>query len=315
MENIFIKEFEAGKRIIGYYIIKSYNLKTSSNNKKYLDLTLMDKTGEVNGKIWGIDDEAVKDYKSGMVIKVEGDVTLWNNTLQLKIIRYRPVNEEDEINIEDFVPAAPIETESMYQQVMTFKEMIQDEEIRTLVGEIYEEYRGKLLYYPAAKMHHHAIYGGLLYHVLRMLMTGEKLCEVYPVNKDLLFAGIMLHDIEKINEMDADDMGIVGEYTRDGQLLGHIIQGIVKIDHVGKAIAMEDEKIKLIQHMILSHHYEPEYGSPKKPMIPEAELLHYIDMIDARMYDMDKVLGTQAPGEFSEPVFVLDKRRLYKATF
>ncbi len=315
MENIFIKDFEAGQRIVGFYIIKGYNLKTSSNNKRYLDLTLMDKTGEVNGKIWGVDDEVVKDYKAGLVVKIEGDVTLWNNTMQLKVVRHRPAGEEDGIDIKDFVPAAPIEAKEMYDRVLAYGEKIEDDEIRGLVRRIYDEYREKLLYYPAAKMHHHAIYAGLLYHVLRMLMAGEKLSEVYPVNRDLLYAGIMLHDIEKINEMDADDMGIVGEYTRDGQLLGHIIQGIIKIDHVGREIPMKDEKIKLIQHMILSHHYEPEYGSPKRPMIPEAELLHYIDMIDARMYDMTKVLGTLGEGEFSEPVFVLDRRRLYKATF
>ncbi|MCD6436138.1 MAG: HD domain-containing protein [Clostridiales bacterium] len=313
METILISEFEAGKRVVGFYIIKSINLKTSGNNKKYLDLNLMDKSGEINAKIWGVSEESEKVYSAGSVIKLEGDVTLWNNMMQLKIIRHRLVNEKDEIILSDFVPSAPIKAEDMYDEIMGYILRFKDEDIKKLVEKIFSSYKEKLMYYPAAKSNHHSIHAGLLYHVLRMLRTGEKLAEIYTVNNDLLYAGIILHDIEKINEMNSDEMGIVEEYTRDGQLLGHIIQGIIKIELVAKELGIDEEKYKVIQHMILSHHYEPEFGSPKKPMIPEGELLHYIDMIDARMFDMNKVLSTMDIGEFSRPVFVLDKRRLYKS--
>ena len=313
METILVGEFKSGKRIIGYYIIKSFNLKTSSNNKKYLDLTLMDKTGEINAKIWSVDEKVEKVYKAGMVIKVEGDVTLWNNTLQLKIIKHRITNEEDAINLGDLVPSAPMEPDNMYNEILVYIKAIEDKELQLLVDTIFTEYKERLMYYPAAKSNHHSIRAGLLYHVFRMLKAGEKLADVYDVNKDLLYAGIILHDIEKVNEMNSNDLGIVDEYTRDGQLLGHIIQGIIKIETTAKNLNIDEEKYKLIQHMILAHHYEPDFGSPKKPMIPEGELLHYIDMIDARMYDMGNVLNQLEEGAFSEPVFVLDRRRLFKS--
>lgn len=312
MENTLIKNFKSGKRIIGFYIIKSINLKTSSTNKKFLDINLMDKSGEVNAKMWNIDETVQNTYKAGMIIKIEGDVTLWNNTMQLKIIKHRLINESDECNIDEFVPTAPLKASDMYEQILEYILNIKDKEIKKLVEEIFTGYKDKLMYYPAAKNNHHSIKSGLLYHIYRMLLTGEKLAEIYKVNNDLLYAGIILHDIEKINEMDSDEMGIVDSYTRDGLLLGHIIQGIVKIDSTGKKLKIDDEKIKLIEHMILSHHYEAEFGSPKKPMIPEGELLHYIDMIDARMYDMNKVLNTIDEGNFSDPVFLLDRRRLFK---
>lgn len=315
MDTRLISEFETGERIVGYYIIKALNLRTSSNNKKYLDLTLMDKSGQINGKIWGVENEVEKSYAPGLALKIEGDVTLWNNTQQLKIIRHRITNEEDDIELSEFVPSAPLDPNHMYEEILAHIDAIDDEEIQKLVRTIVVEYKDRLMYYPAAKSNHHSIRAGLLYHILRMIKTGEKLADIYPVNRDLLYAGIILHDIEKINEMKSDDLGIVESYTTDGQLLGHIIQGIIKIEKTAIALDIEEEKYKLIQHMILSHHYEPDYGSPKKPMIPEGELLHYIDMIDARMYDMDKVLSQTEEGTFSEPVFVLDRRRLFKSSF
>jgi len=131
----------------------------------------------------------------------------------------------------------------------------------------------------------------------------------------LVFAGVILHDIEKINEMDATEVGVVEDYTREGQLLGHIIMGIKRIDRMSDQLGIDPELSLLIQHMILTHHYEPEFGSPKKPLIPEGELLHYLDMIDARMYDMNKALKDQEADTFTDPVFVLDRRRLYKSKY
>ncbi len=117
-----------------------------------------------------------------------------------------------------------------------------------------------------------------------MLQTGEAITKVYTeLDTDLIYAGIILHDLAKIDEMNANNLGIVSEYSRDGQLLGHLIQGIKDIDRVARENNIDEEVVVVIEHMILSHHYEPEFGSPKKPMFPEAEVLHYIDIIDARI--------------------------------
>lgn len=310
-----VEDLRPGDHIQGFYMVKDVKNKVSANNKPYMDMTLCDKTGEINGKLWEVTDELKAQVKDLSIVKVRAKVNEWLGKAQLRIDKIRVTDAEDAVKVEDFVPSAPFEPTMMYDEIMFYASSIVDTDIKMIVLAILDEYKEPLMYYPAAKSNHHAIRSGLLYHVLRMLRTAEKLSDVYSnVNRDLLYAGVILHDMEKINEMASSELGVVSEYTRDGQLLGHIIMGINHIEKVGRSLNADEEKIRLIQHLILTHHYEPEYGSPKKPMIPEAELLHYIDMIDARMYDMDKVYKTMDAEEFSEPVFVLDRRRLYKSS-
>ena len=144
-------------------------------------------------------------------------------------------------------------------------------------------------------------------------MTGVRVCEVYTnLNRDLVVTGVIIHDIEKINEIESNELGISPGYSFEGKMLGHIIQGIKTIDRLTLEMDFPREKAIMLEHMILSHHYEPEFGSPKKPLFPEAEILHYLDIIDARMYDMEDALVATQPGEFSERVFTLENRQLYK---
>ncbi|MTI48403.1 3'-5' exoribonuclease YhaM family protein [Sporosalibacterium faouarense] len=313
MEVKKINEFVVGDYIEGFFLIKSVNIKTTNNNKKYLDITLSDKTGEINAKMWDCTEEDESKYKDNCMIKIRGNVTEWQGNNQFKIDRIRLANDEDDINIEEYVQAAPEDPKFMYGEILKYIDKIKNPDINKITSHVFKENKDKLLYYPAAKSNHHAIRSGLLYHIKRMLMTAEKLSEVYlNINKDFLFAGVILHDVAKIYEMDSNELGIVSDYTNEGQLLGHIIQGIKIIDKEGEKLGIDREVSMLLQHMILSHHNEPEFGSPKRPMIPEAELLHYIDMIDARMYDMEKALEGIEPKQFSDRVWVLNNRRLYK---
>ena len=309
---MMIKDFIAGDRIEGFYLIKALNLKTSSNNKKYLDLMLADRSGEVNAKIWDVDEEIERQYQQGDIIKVRGDVTLWMDQLQLKIIRTRPLEYGEEVDYEALIPSAPLKSETMLKFIQDEVARLDDVEIKRLLEHVIGLHRDKLLYYPAAMRNHHAIRGGLLYHLYRMIQSGQALCQIYQLNWNLLLAGILLHDIDKLNEMDANELGIVSGYTADGQLLGHIVTGVVAVERWCQELGISDEIRRLIQHMILSHHYEPEYGSPKKPHFAEAELLHHLDMIDARIYDIEKATGELAPGSFSEPIFSLERRRVYR---
>ena len=201
----------------------------------------------------------------------------------------------------------------MYNFIKGFVDNMKNTDIQKIVSTMIEEKKEKIMYYPAAKKNHHAVRSGLLYHVSTMLKAAEKLCEVYTnLNKDLLYAGVILHDLAKIEEMDSSQLGIVSDYTVEGTLLGHIIQGIKNLELVGQRLGVDKEVVMLLQHMILSHHYEPEYGSPVKPMIPEAEVLHYLDIIDARIYDMTKVTKEIDGGSFSERLWSLENRRIYK---
>ena len=201
----------------------------------------------------------------------------------------------------------------MLQKLMGYVSEINDDDIQIMVDEIINTNKEKLIYYPAAKRNHHSLRGGLLYHITTMLSLAENICNIYDyLNRDLVYAGVILHDIAKIKEMSASELGIVDEYTLEGTLLGHITQGIKEIEIVGRSLNADEEKIILLQHMVLSHHYEPEYGSPVKPMIPEAEIVHYLDVMDARMYDMKKAIKETKKGAFSERIFSLENRRVYK---
>lgn len=308
-----ISDLQVGDRVDCFFIVKRVDLKTTnSNDKKYLDFIFGDKSGEISGKLWDVPKELETQLEESDLVKVRGTVTSYMNNNQFKVDKIRKAEEVDGVSPEDFVESAPMKNTQMVTEIEGFVKDIKDEEIQKVVEHALMEKMEKLLYYPAAKRNHHAIRGGLLYHVLTMLKLGKQIAAVYPqVRTDLLYAGIILHDLEKINEMEASELGIVKEYTIAGNLLGHITLGVKNVDRICDGLGTSEEKRMLLQHMILSHHYEPEYGSPVKPMFLEAELLHHIDMIDARIYDFTNVVKDLAPGEISESIFSLDRRRIY----
>lgn len=308
-----IAEFEVNDKIDGFFIIKSAECRTASNSKKYLDFTISDKTGDINAKYWNYNEGDEGIYTPNTLLKVRGSVAVWQGNMQFKIDRIRLTNKHDKVDVADFVPAAPYLAEEMYEEMLKYILKIENEDIRKIVETIIDEKGEKIMHYPAAKKNHHAVRSGLLYHTTTMLRAGEKLSEIYTfINTDLLYGGIILHDMAKVDEMDASELGIVSDYTVEGQLLGHIIEGIKRIELAAEKVGADKEVTMLLQHMILSHHYEAEYGSPKKPMIPEAQLLHYLDILDASLYDMNKALGETKEGEFSSSIYSLDKRRIYK---
>ena len=317
MKEKYVLDIISGEEITEFFLVKKCEIKTGSNNKKYLDITLGDNTGEITGKKWDVDtaeEGFFAEIEIGEVVKVRASVTEWNGIPQLRIARIRQLSNSDEIELADYVMAAPESTEEMYDYIFNKALLIEDEEYKKVALALLERNKERLLFYPAAKSNHHAVFGGLLYHVKRMLMLAEKCCEVYSfLSKDLLMTGVIIHDIEKLNEMDADESGVVSEYTFEGQLLGHLIMGVRTIDRLSKELEISEEKAVMLEHMMLSHHYEPEFGSPKRPLFPEAEALHYMDMIDSKMYDFEENLKGVKPGTFSEWIRTLDGRRLYKS--
>lgn len=308
-----ISEFVVGERALGFYLLKSIDFKSSSKGGLYIDATLADSSGTVNAKHWRPTPDMESTYKSGDIVKISAEVREYNGHVQLSIEKIRLPIEDDDFKISEIVPAAPIPAEKMYEEIMGYIDKIETPDLQLITRRIYEIYKEQLMYYPAAKVNHHAIMSGLLYHVLRMLRTAEGICDVYEnLNRDLVYAGIALHDIQKISEMSSDQYGVVSGYTKEGIMLGHIVMGVREIDRIGRELGISDENSVLLQHLILTHHYHPEFGSPKKPMIPEGEVLHLVDMLDARIYDMELAVKNVKPGDFSSPVFVLDRRRIYK---
>ena len=316
MKQIFVKDLKKEMEVIDFFMVKSVAVKTGSTGKPYLDVVLGDNTGEINGKKWdvGTSDHLLKEKD---IVKIIAVVTEFNSQLQLKIQRIRKAvpesNPDDIMDMGDFVKAAPEDPEEMYDYILRSCDSIKDEDYRKLCLRVLEDNREKLMYYPAASKNHHAELGGLLYHTKRMLMNGERVCQVYTnLNKDLVIAGVVLHDIQKIFEIDADTDGMASGYSFEGQMLGHIVMGVKYIDKLADETDLPYEKKIMMEHMVLSHHYEPEFGSPKKPLFPEAEMLHYLDMIDAKMFDMEEAVSKTEPGEFSDRVWTLDNRTIYR---
>ncbi len=315
MKEIFVKDLKKDMEIIDFFMVKSIAVKTGSTGKPYLDVTLGDMTGEINGKKWdvGSSDHLLKEKD---IVKIIAHVTEFNSQLQLKIQRIRKAvpesNPDDVMDMKDFVKAAPEPPLVMYGYIMEVALNMKDEDLRKLCIKVLEDNRDKLMYYPAASKNHHAELGGLLYHMKRMLMNGERVCEVYTnLNRDLVLAGVIMHDMQKIFEIDADTDGMASGYSFEGQMLGHLVMGVKYMDNLALELGFSAEKRIMMEHMILSHHYEPEYGSPKKPLFPEAEVLHYLDILDARMYDMEEALKVTEPGGFSDRIWTLDNRRIY----
>jgi 3'-5' exoribonuclease len=319
MKNIFVCDLENGQNLIDFFMASNPEVRKGSNNKDYLNISLSDKSGNVNGKKWDLSDDeemALSIIKTGDIVKVKAQVTEWQGMKQLRILKIRPANDRDELDMADFVKAAPENPVKMYSYIFDTAESIGDADFRKITIKLLTDNREKLLYYPAASRNHHAEFGGLLWHMKRMLQAGKALCSVYKdLSEDLLVTGVIIHDIEKLNEINADENGMASGYSVKGELLGHISQGVTLIDNVSRVLGIPEEKSLMMQHMILSHHYEPDFGSPKKPMFPEAEVLHYLDIMDARLYDMEEALKGVDPGAFSERVRTLENRRVYKPTF
>ena len=317
MKEVFVSDLKKDKEVIDFFMIKSVSVKTGSTGKPYLDVVLGDRTGEINGKKWdvGASDHLLKEKD---IVKIIATVNEFNSQLQLKIQRIRKALPEtipdDVMDMGDFVKAAPEDPDEMYNYIMDTCLSFEDDDYRALCRKALEDNKEKLMYYPAASKNHHAELGGLLYHTKRMLMNGERVCEVYKnLSRDLLLAGVIMHDMQKLFEIDADTDGMSSGYSFEGQLLGHIVMGVKYVDELSLKLNIGTEKRIMMEHMILSHHYEPEYGSPKKPLFPEAEVLHYLDILDARMYDMEEALKNTEPGGFSDRVWTLDNRRIYKS--
>ncbi len=296
----------------GYCLIKTVEKKLTAKGVPYLDMTLADNSGEINAKLWDYKESPANQFKAFDFVKVRGTYVPFNDTMQFRVERIRAVIPEDNVAIEDYVPSAVLTGEVMLKEIEKIVDSFADEELGTLVSAVIEQYREKLLFWPAAKNLHHAVRSGLLMHTLSILRLAKCVCSIYLfVNYDLLCAGAILHDIAKIEEMQATETGIAAEYTVKGNLLGHLVMGAINIDRIGRGLGISDETLTLIEHMIISHHGTPEFGAAKMPMFIEAELLSQLDLMDARLYEMHAAVEAVDEGAFTPRQWALENRNLY----
>ncbi len=301
-------------RVDGFALVKSADKKVSSKGDTYLDMTLGDNSGEVNAKLWRYSPEEHGEYEANDIVKVRGTLSQYNGADQLRVERIRKAVLSDNINMDDLVKSAAFSGEEMFAEALKFIESFKDGELKKLVGKIYEDYKEKLLFWPAAYKLHHAVRGGLLLHSISIARLCENVCAIYPfIDRDLLISGALLHDIAKIEEYDVADTGIAKSYSLKGNLLGHITMGAEKIGEYAKKLGISEETEMLLKHMVLSHHGVPEYGAAIKPMTIEAEILSELDLMDSRIYEMRDALMGVENGEFSHPVWAMENRKLFKS--
>jgi 3'-5' exoribonuclease len=274
------------KIITSNFVVVSKQIKPKKTGEPYLALTLGDRSGQLEAKMWDNVEEVLNAFEQDDFLKIKGLVNKYKNRFQLTIHKVRKLGES-EIDFSDYLPKTTRNIDELWQTLTDFVGSFQNPHLKSLVRafmsdpEIAAAYRNA----PAAKTLHHAYIGGLLDHVVSLFRSCDLVCRNYPqVNRDLLLTGVFLHDIGKIHEL-AYNRSF--SYTTRGQLLGHMI---IELEMLQAKLALvpdfPPELKTLLEHLIISHHGEYEFGSPKLPMFPEALLLHYMDDLDSKMEAM-----------------------------
>lgn len=305
-------EINSNGGVEGFCLVKSLEVKKTAKGVPFLDLILTDSSGEIGAKLWDYKEDVHGGIKLNSLIKIRGTVSMFNDALQLRIDRVRPATESDGVNMEDFVPSADYSGKDMYDYIVNTVNSFENTQLKNLILTVLERNKENLLYWPAAFKLHHAIRGGLLYHTLSILKLAKAVCDIYPsLERELLYAGVILHDVAKIQEFDVSETGVVSGYTVEGSLIGHLVKGAMNIEKVGEELGIDRELLMLIEHMILSHHGEPEFGAAVRPMFLEAEILSQLDLLDARIYEISQAVSEVEPGDFTPRQWALDNRKLY----
>jgi 3'-5' exoribonuclease len=307
MKDFFICDcvLHENKVVTSSFVVISKQVKPKKTGEPYLALTLADRSGHLEAKMWDNVEEALDGFDQDDFIKVKGMVNKYKNRFQITIHKLRRMGES-EIEFADFLPKTTKNIDELWRTLADFVGTFQNPYLKTLVEsfmgdpEIAAAYRNA----PAAKTLHHAYIGGLLDHVVSLSRSCDLICQNYPqINRDLLLTGAFLHDIGKIHEL-AYNRSF--SYTTKGQLLGHMIIELEMLHgKIAQIPGFPDELKILIEHLIISHHGQYEFGSPKLPMFPEALLLHYLDDLDSKMESMrahfEREQGSESPWSTYNP--------------
>ena len=293
-------------------LLKSADVRQTKAGKQYLALTFEDTTGQIRGNFWDASGEDIDSFQAGNIVELSGKKELYQNAPQVKIYGLRSVGPDEGYDLNKFVKGAPMTAEQMQNEINQLIFQILNPTWNRIVRALMNKYQDRFYSYPAAKTNHHAMKGGLAYHTLSMAKLAQKISELYPqVDESLLLAGAILHDLGKTIELS----GPIGtEYTVVGNLVGHIVlidEEIIKIADELK-LDQTTEDFLVLRHLVLAHHGLQEYGSPVRPQIMEAEILHQIDEMDASLNMMTNALERTTPGQFTDRIFALDNRRFYK---
>lgn len=301
-----------------YFIPTNVELKTASNGKKFLSLSLINHDITIEAKKWDATEDDFNYISTAQVLKAEVKVNIYMEKPQLVILRYKPLKKE-ELDLSKVISVSKYELDDMLNEFEITISNCQNENLRNITLYLYNQYKEKLSYYGGAKTHHHNKVKGLAEHTYMMLKTAKSLVEnvdIYSdVDTDLLYMGIIIHDLGKIDELQANEFGIINDYTFSGELLGHLVMGSENIIEACIKLNIDkfNKKVVMLRHMIISHHGIPEHGSNRYPMFKEAQLLHELDVMDCKITMFDNVTDQIENDTFSKRQWSLDNRKIYKA--
>ena len=309
-----IHELSVGDEIGGFYMLQSATVKTDKNGNPYLNATVTDATGSIGAKRWSYVPE--EPFQDGCVVYLRGKVSEFGGTNQLTLTHIRPATEKDHVELAALVPSAPIDADAAMDYVRRTVASITDTDYRAVCEEMLSRHGDDFFQIPAAKSVHHAFLHGLLMHTANMLRSADGLSDIYAevVDRNLLLSGTLLHDFAKCREFALSRCRMVTDYTAEGHLLGHLYMAAREVDEICRTLNVPAEKAMLLQHMLLSHHGEPEFGAAVRPACAEAELLSYIDLIDSRMEIYAETYSNMSPGDLSGKIFALDRRIYFPKT-
>lgn len=307
-----LNQLALGVEIEGFYILKGAYPKLTANGKPFLNATLSDKDTAIDAKVWDYSGP-IGVAEEGKVVKIRGTVSEFRGSIQIVIDKIRLAEEADQYDLALLVPTAPIDVDAEFSAIKQIVASMQDRDYKAICEEMLVRHADEFKAIPAAKSVHHAFINGLLMHTTNMLQTADFLAKQYAdtVDRDLLLAGTLLHDFSKSQEFVFSELGLVTGYSVKGQLLGHLVMGAQEVAKIAEELNIPEDKSVLLQHMLLSHHGEPEFGAAVKPVCAESELLSLIDMLDSRMEIYRETLQDLQVGEVSNRIFALEKR-VYK---
>lgn len=312
MKKRFISDIKAGEGVDDIFVLSEKILSQKRDGNNFLNVTLSDKTGTLKGVMWDHVDQTAAGVTSGDFVHVNGGISEYRGTLQVVIKKMEPF-PADRIDPSDFLPQTPRDIEGMFERLLRITETITTDYLKALIDAFLmdNEFVNRFKTAPAAKKMHHAYIGGLLEHTLSMVSLADKIAGHYSgIDRDLLIAGTILHDIGKIDEY---EYRFKIDYSDKGRLLNHIVIGIKMVDDkLSKIENFPEDQMLLLKHLIVSHHGTREFGSPEPPKTIEAVLLNYIDEIDSKVNAIRDFIASEDPDETWTSYHRLLERHFYK---
>lgn len=304
-----IKEYVEGDRLETSLLITNVVKGVSNAGSPYLSISFQDNSGTIEGKKWDASDIDSVVCEIGKVVKVNCDVIDYRNSLQLKVASISEIDQST-VDINKFALPCPVNPSELVKKLNSYISSIKNNDCKLIVNHIINKYYAKFITYPAATRNHHEFASGLLYHTISMADIAMLIASYYDnIDQDMLLAGCLLHDVGKVIELSGP---IATKYTLEGKLLGHISIMVSEIRKTCEELSITSEKGLLLQHMVLSHHGEKEFGSPLPPLTKEAVILHFVDDLDSKMNILSKALDGTNEGEFTQRVIAMDGRAFYK---